>query len=45
MNVLVFLIPVSLILGALGLAAFVWSIKARQYDDPEGHAARMLIDD
>ena len=44
MNVLVVLIPVALILGGLGLLAFVWSLKARQYDDPEGHAARILID-
>lgn len=45
MNVLVILIPVSLLLGALGLVAFVWTIKARQYEDSEGHAARVLIDD
>lgn len=45
MNVLVFLIPVSLALGGLGLFAFVWSLKARQYDDPDGHAARILIDE
>lgn len=44
MNVLVFLIPVSLGLGALGLAAFVWTLRAQQYDDPEGQAARILID-
>ena len=44
MNILVFLIPVSLILGALGLAAFVWSLKADQYDDPEGNAERILSD-
>ncbi|MEM6406797.1 MAG: cbb3-type cytochrome oxidase assembly protein CcoS [Pseudomonadota bacterium] len=45
MNVLVFLIPVSLTLGGLGLLAFVWSLKARQYDDPEGHAVRILNDE
>ncbi len=45
MNVLVVLIPVSLLLGGCGLVAFVWSLRARQYDDPEGHAARVLIDD
>lgn len=45
MNVLVVLIPVSLVLGAVGLVAFVWTIKSRQYEDPEGHAARILIDD
>lgn len=45
MNVLVVLIPVSLILGGLGLLAFMWSLKARQYDDPMGHAARILNND
>ena len=45
MNVLVFLIPMSLLLGGLGLAAFVWSLRARQYDDPDGSAARILLDE
>lgn len=45
MNVLAVLIPVSLILGGFGLLAFVWSLKSRQYDDPEGHAARILMED
>ena len=45
MNVLVVLIPVSLILGGLGLAAFVWGLKRDQYEDPEGSAARILLDD
>ena len=44
MNVLAFLIPVSLCLGALGLLAFVWTLKSGQYDDPEGDAARILED-
>ncbi len=43
MNVLVLLIPVSLFLGGLGIAAFVWTLHARQYEDPEGYAARVLI--
>lgn len=45
MNVLVFLIPVSLILGALGLVAFIWTIRSGQMSDPEGDAARILMDD
>lgn len=45
MNVLVVLIPVSLILGLGGLLAFVWTLKHSQYDDPEGDAARVLLDD
>lgn len=45
MNVLVILIPASLILGGLGLLAFCWSVKAKQYDDVEGAAARILLDE
>lgn len=45
MEMLVYLIPVSLILGGIGLAAFLWSLKHRQYDDPEGDANRILSDD
>lgn len=45
MNVLVILIPVSLCLGGAGLLAFVWSLRSEQYDDPQGQAARILIDD
>jgi cbb3-type cytochrome oxidase maturation protein len=45
MNVLVILIPVSLVLGALGLVAFLWSLRANQYDDLEGDAWRILSDD
>lgn len=45
MNVLVFLIPVSLILGGLGLAAFLWTLKSNQYDDLDGDAWRILSDD
>lgn len=45
MNGLLILIPVALALGALGLAAFLWSLKSGQYDDLEGHAQRILLDD
>lgn len=45
MNVLVVLVPVSLILGLLGLVAFVWTIRADQYDDLEGDAWRILRED
>ncbi|GGL56237.1 cbb3-type cytochrome oxidase assembly protein CcoS [Wenxinia marina] len=45
MNVLIVLIPVSLGLGLLGLAGFLWTLKARQFDDPEGDASRILQDD
>jgi cbb3-type cytochrome oxidase maturation protein len=45
MNVLVILIPVSLILGAIGLVAFLWTVRSDQYDDDKGNAARILLDD
>lgn len=45
MNVLVYLIPIALFLGGLGLAAFLWSLKTGQYDDLEGAANRILFDD
>lgn len=45
MNVLVVLIPVSLVLGGLGLAGFLWTIRSSQYDDDSGNAARILMDD
>lgn len=45
MNVLVILIPVSLVLGGLGLLGFVWTLCAAQYEDPKGEAVRILIDD
>ncbi|MEP5155479.1 cbb3-type cytochrome oxidase assembly protein CcoS [Planktotalea sp.] len=44
MNVLVILIPVSLTLGACGLVAFLWTIRSNQYDDAQGNAERILID-
>ena len=42
MTILLTLIPVSLFLGLLGLAAFFWSVSNNQYDDPEGEAHRIL---
>lgn len=45
MEILAVLIPVSLFLGAIGLVAFFWSLKNRQYDDPEGDARRILRTD
>ena len=40
-----YLIPVALALGAVGLAAFMWSLKSGQYDDLEGAAERILSND
>ena len=45
MNILMLLVPFSLGLGLIAVAAFWWSLKAGQYEDPAGDAARILIDD
>ena len=45
MQILGLLIPVSLGLGALGLLAFVWAMRNRQFDDPEGDSRRILSDE
>jgi cbb3-type cytochrome oxidase maturation protein len=45
MNGLVILIPVALALGLSGLAVFFWSLKHGQFDDLDGAAMRILIED
>jgi cbb3-type cytochrome oxidase maturation protein len=45
MTILLFLIPVALALGAIGLAAFMWSLRSGQFDDLDGAANRILVDD
>jgi len=45
MTILGLLIPAALLLGLGGLVAFLWTVKSGQYDDLEGAAARILIED
>jgi cbb3-type cytochrome oxidase maturation protein len=45
MNVLIYLIPVALLLGGIGLAAFLWAIRSGQFEDLDGEAQRILIND
>jgi cbb3-type cytochrome oxidase maturation protein len=45
MTGLLYLIPIALFLGLTGLLAFLWAVKAGQFDDPEGARQRILIDD
>lgn len=45
MNGLAILIPIALLMGLAGLAAFFWSLESGQYDDLDGAAMRILIDD
>ncbi|SOC42804.1 cbb3-type cytochrome oxidase maturation protein [Rhizobium subbaraonis] len=44
MNTLIYLIPIALFLGCLGLGAFLWSIRSGQYEDLDGAAWRVLDD-
>jgi cbb3-type cytochrome oxidase maturation protein len=43
MTILLFLIPAALSLGAIGLAAFLWSLRNGQFDDLDGAAHRILV--
>lgn len=45
MEVLIYLVPFAIMLGALGLAAFLWAIRNGQYDDLDGAAWRAIADD
>ena len=45
MTGLLFLIPVALTLGLAGLAAFFWALRTGQFDDPDGAANRILIEE
>lgn len=45
MNGLIFLIPIALGLGLLGLAAFFWSLRRGQFDDLDGAALRIFIEE
>ena len=45
MTALLYLIPVALFLGLLGLAAFIWALRSGQFDDLDGAAVRILFDD
>lgn len=45
MTALLFLIPIALFLGGVALLAFFWTVKSGQYDDLEGAAERILLDD
>jgi cbb3-type cytochrome oxidase maturation protein len=42
---LLMLIPVALILGGIGLVAFLWALKSGQFDDLDGAAHRILFED
>ena len=45
MSILIYLIPIALLLGLIGLVAFIWTLKSGQYEDLDGAAQRVLLDD
>lgn len=45
MSVIAYLIPIALFLGLVGLVAFLWCLKSGQFDDLDGAAERILLDD
>jgi len=45
MDVIYVLIPLMIGLGLVGVAVFIWSVRSGQYDDMEGDANRILMDD
>ncbi len=45
MDALVYLIPIALTLGLIGLVAFFWSLNNNQYEDLDGAANRILFDE
>ncbi len=45
MDVMIYLIPLAIIMALMGLWALFWSLSSHQYDDLEGAAYRILLDD
>lgn len=45
MDVIYGLLPGMLIMGVIGVAVFIWTVRSGQYDDMEGDASRILFED
>lgn len=45
MEIISYLIPIALFLGLVGLVAFLWCLKSGQFEDLDGAAQRILLDD
>lgn len=45
MTGLTFLIPIALAMGGLGLTVFFWAMRDGQFEDLDGAANRILIDE
>lgn len=45
MTILYLLIPIAMVFMLIAIGLFVWSVKSGQFDDMEGPAYRILMDD
>ena len=45
MSILLVLIPLSLVLLGLGIAAFFWAVRNDQFEDLDSPAWKILLDD
>lgn len=45
MTSLAITIPIALVMGLISLATFFWAMRSDQFEDLEGSASRILIDD
>ncbi len=45
MEILYLLVPMTLVIAAVIAAFFLWSVRSGQYDDLDGEAHRVLMDD
>ncbi len=45
MDVLAYLVPIAICMGILGVIAFFWTLKNKQYDDLDGSANRILFEE
>lgn len=45
MSILGYLIPIALFLGGMSLTAFLWALRSGQYEDLDGAAERIFLDD
>lgn len=45
MDVIYWLVPIVILIGLAMVGALIWAIRSGQYDDLEGEASRILMDD
>jgi cbb3-type cytochrome oxidase maturation protein len=45
MNGIAFIIAAALLIGVGALGVLIWALNSGQYDDPDGDAVRILLDD